>query len=487
VNTKLSQLSGSRNDYLTYMLPLVFRAIFSLVVLIPVTTFYLEPEDFGLFALIGALILPIQALSSSASRWVLGGNTFKGMSENDYGELIFNLLLLEIALRSTIVLVYFFLGEHILAFAFGEVNELYLNLFHLALAASWLGSLWPTISFLMIIQKNALLYATFSTLQIGINGLVCVVGLWWLGWGVETLFVALILTNFLSLLFEIWFVKDQVRPRGSMTLVRNIGSYFFRSSPGGIIEMVNGLAERILITQHVSLAGLGLYSHSQQYLSIMKSATQAFTNVLTPRTLEVYSEGSDPREISALLYFWFAFLSVLGVGIVFFADELIALLTHGKFTEAAPLLVVWVFFSFSVSLGVPYAQYLIAFKRTKSLMVTQVLPSTMGLIALWPAINLFGYYGAAATIVIVSLVTQILRRWAALRFGMVSINDGIFLVSFAFLSAVWVIDWVFQPSFMGEIVLFFCITVGYLWVIGFFSELRKYVTVFAEKRDSSKS
>jgi len=70
---------------------------------------------------------------------------------------------------------------------------------------------------------------------------------------------------------------------------------------------------------------------------------------------------------------------------------------------------------------------------------------------------------------------------------MVSINDGIFLVSFAFLSAVWVIDWVFQPSFMGEIVLFFCITVGYLWVIGFFSELRKYVTVFAEKRDSSKS
>jgi len=29
--------------------------------------------------------------------------------------------------------------------------------------------------------------------------------------------------------------------------------------------------------------------------------------------------------------------------------------------------------------------------------------------------------------------------------------------------------------------------VGYLWVIGFFSELRKYVTVFAEKRDSSKS
>lgn len=480
-------LNGISSDYIIYMSPLVFRAVFSLVILIPVTTFYLDPEDFGLFALIGALILPIQAFSSSASRWVIGGNTFKGMPEKDYEELVFNLLLLELALRSMIVFLYAILAENILMFAFREVNALYLKLFYLAIAASWLGTLWPTISFLMIVQKNALLYAVFSALQIVVNGLICVIGLWWLKWGVETLFYALMVTNFFSLLGELWFVKDQIQLRVSATYIRNITRYFIRSSPGGMIEMANGLAERILITQHVSLAGLGLYNHSQQYLSIMKSATQAFTNVLTPRTLKVYSDGADPKEISALLYFWFAFLSVTGGGIVFFADELLALLTHDKFTKAAPLLIMWVFYSLSVSLGVPYAQYLIAFNRTKSLMLTQVVPSISGLAALWPAINLFGYYGAAATILTVSFVTQFLRRWAATRYGMLATNEWIFYVSIGFLSAVWAIDWLIQPSFMNEIILFFVITISYLWIIGFFSKLRMYGESLSDNLGKGKS
>jgi len=476
VSKKLSQNMAVHNETLIYLFPLVFRAILSLIVLIPLTTFFLDPEDFGLFALIAVLVLPIQALASSSSRWVIGGNTFKGMTEDSYRELIFNLLLFEFLVRSSIVLVYFLMGRQILALVFGEVSDLYLRFFHLALAASWLGSIWPSVSYLMIIQKKAIVYAIFSVVQLCINGLVTIVGFWQLGWGVETLFFALVTANLISLLFELLFLRNQVKIKVSKVSLRNILGYFFRSIPGGTLEIINSMIERILITQYVSLAGLGLYSHSHQYLGIMKSATQAFSNVLTPRTLQVYSEGADPREIGALLFFWYAFLSVLGIGIVFFADELIALLTHDKFTDASPLLVLWVFLTFSVTMGIPYAQYLIAFKRTKLLMVTQVLPSSAGIIGLWPAISLFGYYGAAVTILIVSLVIQFARRWAALRCGMAPANDGIFWLSFAFVTTVWAIDWFLQPSFPNEIILFLGITVIYLWIMGFFSKLKKYAS-----------
>ena len=157
----------------------------------------------------------------------------------------------------------------------------------------------------------------------------------------------------------------------------------------------------------------------------------------------------------------------MGVGIVLFADELIALLTHDKFTDASPLLVLWVLLIFSVTMGIPYAQYLVAFRRTKFLMITQVLPSSAGNIGLWLAISLFGYYGAAVKILIVSLVIQFARRWAALRCGMAPANDGIFRLAFAVVTTVWAIDWFLQPSFLNEIILFLGITVICLWIIGF--------------------
>tara|TARA_B100001057_G_C22858557_1_gene953588 strand:+ start:326 stop:1789 length:1464 start_codon:yes stop_codon:yes gene_type:complete len=487
VSKKPSQNMAVHNETLIYLFPLVFRAILSLVVLIPLTTFFLDAEDFGLFALITVLVLPIQALGSSSSRWVIGGNTFKGMTEDNYRELIFNLLLFEFLVRSLIVLVYFLMGQQILALAFGEVSDLYLSFFHLALLASLLGSIWPTVSYLMIVQKKAIVYAIFLVVQLCINGLVSAIGLWHLGWGVEALFIALVSANLVSLVFELWFIKDQVRPKPSMTSVRNITGYFLRSIPGGTIEITNGLFERILISQHVSLAGLGIYSHSQQYLGIMKSATQAFSNVLTPRTLQVYSEEADARELSALLYFWFAFLCVLGIGMVFFADEFIAMLTHGKFTDAAPLLILWVFFTLSSSFGIPYAQYLIAFKRTNLLMYTQVIPSLVGIVTLWPAIVTYGYYGAAVTMLSVSLVTQFSRRWAALHSGMVAINDKMFLASLAILIIIWALDWFLKPTFSNEILFFLSASFIYLWIIGIWSRIKNYIAGHANKDSSSVS
>ena len=90
---------------------------------------------------------------------------------------------------------------------------------------------------------------------------------------------------------------------------------------------------------------------------------------------------------------------------MFFEDELFAALTHGKFTDVAPLLVLWVLFSLIAAGGRAYGQYLIAFKRTNFFMFTEVVPSLVAIVVLWPALSLFGYYRVTITTLIVSLLT----------------------------------------------------------------------------------
>jgi hypothetical protein len=91
----------------------ILRATISLVVLVPITTYFLEPEDFGLFALLIALAMPIKMIGSAGSRWVIGGN-YINCNKAECGKLLFNIILFEFIMRTMLAMILAFFSNELL-------------------------------------------------------------------------------------------------------------------------------------------------------------------------------------------------------------------------------------------------------------------------------------------------------------------------------------------------------------------------------------
>ena len=91
-----------KSDFFLYLSPSIVKAGVSLLILVPITTYFLEPEDFGLFALLIALAMPIKVFASAGSRWVIGGN-YVNCDDAERGRLLFNIILLFILNNSYLI------------------------------------------------------------------------------------------------------------------------------------------------------------------------------------------------------------------------------------------------------------------------------------------------------------------------------------------------------------------------------------------------
>ncbi len=438
-------------DYFLYLLPSVLQSVVGLM-LVPVTTYYLNPVDFGIFALMGAVAIPVKSIAATGARWVLGGNYFQA-SDGERRTMLFNVLVSELVLRTALIMVLTVLAEPILHAVVLDYRAEYLTYFYLTLGAAWAGSLWSAISFLMTLQSRAHSFALYSSLQVTVNAIVTVVGLMVLKLGVEALFLGALVSGVASMVFEVLYVRRYVSAKLSGRWLREIVRMGLPATPGGLAELVAGIAEKVLIQRWAGLSALGLYSHSQQYQSIFKMLTAALNNVLTPASLRTYSghESADAQE--RILTYWYGILGATGVCVAMLSDNVIGFLTHGKFTAAASLVQIWYLIVFSVSHGNPYANFLMARKYNRALMYTQLVPTLLGIGIVAAATYLYGIHGAAWALVSTSVLIQTARRIVAGRLGYRGVAERRFAEALGAYLALWVLDGFFKWTLLTELVV----------------------------------
>ena len=460
-----------KGDYFLYISPTLFRFIFTFFIVLPITTFFLDPEDFGFFALLLGVTLPIQAIGASGSKWALGGNFFWDQDKRTRSDMIFNSLAYELLVRSCIILSYFLLAEIILSNLLANPTEVDIQLFYILLISIWFGSLWPTISFILVLQKKARIFAFLTVFQVLINGLVSILCLWIFNLGVETLFIAILVTNFLSFIIEIFFIKDYISLKFSMHWFKEISKSFGRSIPGGLAETFLFLSERVLIQKHVGLFGLGIYSHSQLYQSVLKSLNGAITNTISSDTFNLYSKKNNKGSIKNsikiinILEIWLYALLVIGFGFIFFGDDLISFITHDKFTEAAIFLPMWILSAISISYGMLFSQFLVAQKKTKFLMISQFLPSLLGIISMIFFIKSFGLIAAPIIIILVNISTHLTRRFYCNRLNFNLESEFSFIRAFALIVIFMALDLILNPTLFIELIIFVVSTIFFGWLL----------------------
>lgn len=446
---RLSALAESH--YALYLLPSIVQGG-AAIMLVPITTSFLEPADFGVFALVAAITLPVKAFAATGAQWVIGGNYFH-VEGAERRTLVFNVLAADLALRSLLILLVYLMGEPILRAVVTEYHPAYLGYLHLALAATWAGSLWPTVSFLLTLQGRPRRFALLSLIQIAANIVVTVTCLV-LGQGVKSLFLALLITNLISLVFEVATVWSSVIFSVKVRWLREIFGTGMHATPGGLAEMVNNMVDKVVIQRFAGIGILGLYSHSLLYQAIFKMFTSALSSTLTPHSLQIFSRDLDTAPVERTLSWWYGMLAVMGVGVALFADELVNMLTHGKFAGSAPLVGIWYLLVFSTSHGIPYATFLMARKRKRALMYTQLVPTLLGIGLMVAGAYYYGMAGAAWVILLTNVSIQVARRLVAQRDGYQGIAERKFVEALAIYLGTWILDTLFHWPFWAEAVIF---------------------------------
>lgn len=460
-----------KENFFYFIFPSIVTGVFGFFLLIPVTTYYLDPADFGVFALLTALTMPIGPLSSTGVSWVLGGSFFK-ISAEQRRVLLFNVTLSDAVLKCFWVAIFWLAAPWILFYCLREVGPNYVFWFRLSLITVLLNAFWPTVSYHLVLSRKGSRHALFEILPWLAGTATTLFTLSVLGWKTDTLFWSPIIAGIVLLLMNLWHLWAEVTVRIDRTWLKEILTVGLPSVPASLVEMLRNSLDRIFLERWLSLDALGLYSHSLAYRNLFTVGTKAFSRVFSPHALEVFSKNQDHTPLDTRLNHWYTLIGVAGIPTVFFAEEVVGFLTHGKFTAAAFPVKIWFLLVLCFSYAIPYNSFLQEAKRTGFLATTDIVVNLVFLGLAIPAIYWGGVAGAALNYVAGNFCLQLVRHHASVKYGCREFSQRGLWTAILFLSLGMLITNGFQVSLLWKAVFaplliacnlrFSCITIAEL-------------------------
>ena len=441
-------------SFLWFLLPTLIQTIVGVGVMVPITTYYLDPADIGTVAILTTLALLVTPLASTGDNWVLSTH-WHATSEPGRKVLLFNLLLANLGMKTVWVGVFWVLSPWVLPHLIRDYRPEYQQYFGLALTGLWTGTLWGTLSPLMVIERAPVSHAVNESLQWGAGAATTVVGLSVVKIGVVALFLAPIAAGLVSALHGLWYAAHRVFLRPSLYWGKEIVRSGMPAIPFSLMDVVANSLDRFVIQRWLDLSTLGIYAHSQSYRGMFVTVTKAYSRTMTPTFLELFAgnPGQPLRQVEATVSLWYLCVTAGGVLVTLFSPEVIHILTHGKFDQAAALVPIWFFLVFAHSMGLPFTQYLLTIRRSFLLSWSSVLMSlgTMGLVcvATWQ----FGVVGATSAAVLGALALHGLRFYLARRLGCPYGLEGGLLWSVGAVLAVYLMTYRVGVPLPGKIVL----------------------------------
>jgi O-antigen/teichoic acid export membrane protein len=380
------------------------------VVGIPLTTYVLNPREFGLFALMMGVIAICTVLASSVTGYVVNHHFRPG--ETAPPRLLATVAGVEIAIGLFLALICF-AGWPIFSAWMGISGDLSPFSFLALLLSVPVGALWTSGSMVMIFDGLAKLYTGTLMVQAVAQLLATLVSLYVMDWRVGALVAGQIAGIAVCAIGGSIGMKRHFSLGVDRHVVRESFSLMPLAMASGLANSGTDLMERVVLGRVSGTTELGLYVHSQSYRSMLGTAGKAFVQVLQPAMMrEARSPEKDFSETRAgwnLVYALFT-----GIGLVFslVGEEIVSLLTHDKFTSAAVFIPFWCVFLTFQYLGRPQTATLYANgqgKTISSALLVGNIVSGILMIALGIPFHAFGLVAAVLTGELVN--RAILQYW----------------------------------------------------------------------------
>ena len=404
--------------FLWFLAPPVLQLAAGMFVMVPVTTYYLGPADIGVVAILTALAMPVVPLASTGDSWVLSTHWHRA-SVQDRRELLFSLLLANVSMKAVWAGVFWFSSGIVLPMLVREYRPEYRDYFGCALLGLLASTTWATLSSLMVIERAAATHAVNELLQWLAGALTTLIGLAVANLGMLALFLAPIVAGLTSTAHGWYYVRNKISARLRVRWLCDIARSGLPAVPFSLTDVLANTLDRFVIQRWLDLSSLGIYAHSQNYRGMVITITKAYSKTMTPSLLELFADPGEERaeHVRRASSGWYVALILAGVLVALFSREMIHILTHGKFDDAAMLVPLWFLLAFAHSMGVPFTQYLLSARRNFVLSASSILISAATIVLVVLGTWTFGVVGATAASVFGSLGLHACRYWLARRYG----------------------------------------------------------------------
>lgn len=321
-------------------------------VMVPITTYVLHPEDFGLYGLMMALVAVGWTLSLVGSTAVCSQH-FPRLGPVERGRLVSTTLAFAFAVALTFcaacVLLWGTLAGTLDGFALVPRPALALSMTTILLGVPWMVA-----QEIITLDGRARGFAVVTMAQTLVTAVVTIVGLYAAGLGVLALFVGQAAGSAVTFAGSLRVLGPYLTRRISRRWARALFTVGPASACASISDSLVSAVERGFIGSTLGVGPLGLYVHAQNYRVIVAQVLKAAARPIWPVTLtEARDEVSDFAQTRVV---WDAmYLTVAAAGVTFavFGREIIGWMTHGRFVDAAPVVPVLMVFLLVQNAGKP--------------------------------------------------------------------------------------------------------------------------------------
>ena len=385
----------SRFSY--YMVPTAIQAVGGFLIVIPISTYFLEVRDFGLYAVLASSVSFFGIFASPATNYVLNKRFFD-FSGLDRTRVIGSLLAVELAIKSA------FLGLGLLVASGlgflpleGLGGEKIITFVCLSVVSFALSFAWPLTSLILILDNQPRKHFFHECVRVALSLASPVVLLIGFGLGEVSLYLTSIIMQLVSLPFEIRTIKKYCDLTLDWSVVREVLQEWKHSLGAGLVESGYDALERWFYALTLSLSSLGLYTHAQSYLNILKLLNKGISRSFASSLFNKFSSGArhlEDEEANNFRRICIGFFLV-GLIVLVLVPTLIEFITHGKFTESGDLVKIMYLMSFGFIPSAIAQYFLMSTGRASGVSKGTVFGKIIGIFIAYPLVTVFGISGAA--------------------------------------------------------------------------------------------
>ncbi len=407
--------------------------------LIPMATYVLGPADYGVYGMAIVIAALVVAVCETGSAYVLYGH-YPGLDTAGRASLQSTLLVLALALglfaAGVLFLAWPVMTRHVPLLSELTPTEIGLLCITIPLRTSWV-----IMNPILIAGQRSNLLAGSVVLQAIVNLVVILACLYLFDSGRAALFWGQAAGLLACLALPLALLGASVLAPPSWRWLLQVRKVALGAWCMGLVDNTRSALESALIARTAGGDALGNYNHARVYQGLMTQGTNAFANVLWPIALNE-ARLADSR-FARIRPFWdlvYAGLTCIGVGAVFLGDEVVSLLTHGKFVQAGawlPWLLVYVLLQ---NAGKPATAVIYAAKKGNLYSIIRISTMLVAIMALLLLIPLYGVEAVLMVVVAEMLMTRVWLTMAARRIGVVPFQDQWVIAGCLLTAACWYLE-----------------------------------------------
>jgi O-antigen/teichoic acid export membrane protein len=361
------------------------------LLLLPIMTKYLTPEEYGIFAYIDAIILFVFVFSIISLNTYLLREYFELDTIINRKKLLGNFFLFLISYNFILFFFLYFLLYSL--FFYVNVKFEIMPILTLALLVNFfeIFNIFPQIIYR--VQEKAIKYIYFTISKVFFQVLAILFFLINMDQGVFSKYYGLLLVGIVYAIISFFIVKENAIFSFNLKQLKEGLFFSFPLVFGALSFIALDISDRIILERYVSMRELGIYSIAYalgfSINVIIKGSYKAFEPLIFKNSrkegfMDIFKSVKNE---------YFTLIFSIGLLVILFSKELVLLLVDSNFYEAHLLVPIIVLAAVAKGVYSLYAVLLIINKKTKTLSLIIIIGATVNI-----AINLLYIedYGSSA-------------------------------------------------------------------------------------------